>query len=71
MNIGEEDVVLVKRLGKRVANKLRPVLITLSSEGKERKLFKNLSIWRSEVMKEMDPNDEIENPFLLLIMITP
>ena len=58
VNIGEEDVMLVKRLGKPGANKLRPVLITLSSEDKKRKLFKNLGIWRSEVMKERDPNDE-------------
>ena len=44
------------------ANKLRPVLIMLSSEDKKRKLFKNLDIWRSEVMKEMDPNDETPLP---------
>ena len=64
VNIGEEDVVLVKRLGKPGANKLWPVFITLSSEDKKRQLFKNLGIWRSEVMKERDPNDE--TPYLLL-----
>ena len=62
VNIGDEDVVLVKRLGKPGENKLRPVLITLSSEDKKRKLFKNLGIWRSEVMKERDPNDETPLP---------
>ena len=58
VNIGDEDVVLVKRLGKPGENKLRPVLITLSSEDKKRKLFKNLGIWRSEVLNERDPNDD-------------
>ena len=59
MNIGEEDVVLVKRLCEPGANKLRPVLITLSSEDKKMKLFKNLGIWRSEVIKERrDLHDE-------------
>ena len=58
MNIGKEDVVLVKQLGSSGANKLRPVLIILSSENKKKKFFKNIGIWRSECMKERDPNDE-------------
>ena len=48
MNIGEEDVVLVKRLGKPGENKIRHVFITLSSEDKKMKLLKNLGIWRSK-----------------------
>ena len=62
VNIGDEDVVLVKRLGKPGDNKLRDVLITLSSEDKKRKLFKNLGIRRSEFVKKRDPNDETPLP---------
>ena len=58
----EEDVVLVKRLGKIGVNKLRPVLITLSSEDKKMKLFKNLGIMIKQMMIPI---------YLLLIMITP
>ena len=62
MNIGDEDVVLVKRWGKPGENKLRSVLITLSSEDKKMKLCKYLGIWRSDVMKERNPNDETPLP---------
>ena len=62
VNIGDEDVVLVKRLDKPGENKLRHVLITLSYEDQKRKVFKNLGIWMSAVMKERDPNDKTPLP---------
>ena len=46
VNIGDEDVVLVKRLGKPIENKLRPVLITLLSEDKKMKFSRASSSGR-------------------------
>ena len=66
--ITKDDVVSVKRIGMNgaprngnvpaaQADKIPPIIISLTTETKKRQLLKALSIWREKQKNERDPND--------------